>query len=279
MQINNKLIGESLAFTPDKKNMLVRTEEIGDLTEIDAYCADIKEYITIDDTIWDQEVEEGILLSEWMYSGSGEGSEDDRARMQEFINRNSVGTRVSPADAKEVKVSLGEYEDAVDNERQYIQKRRDILASISSVEEYREFMDSCFRNSCFADNILSEMKNIEKFSSHTQEITDCLGLLNDEALKLYEEHRDNLKEAMAILTAKQIKCSPDHAHRDSLIFPFTYYEEIEGEKCSVQKEIMCEPHLKLINKHSNLRIYFYWKDDQVGEGRKVLVGRIGRHPY
>ena len=146
-------------------------------------------------------------------------------------------------------------------------------------QEYREFMDSCFRNSCFADNILSEMKYIEKFSSHTQEITDCLGLLNDEALKLYEEHRDNLKEAMAILTAKQIACSPDHAHRDSLIFPFTYYEEIEGEKCSVQKEIMCEPHLKLINKHSNLRIYFYWKDDQVGEGRKVLVGRIGRHPY
>ena len=42
---------------------------------------------------------------------------------------------------------------------------------------------------------------------------------------------------------------------------------------------MCEPHLKLINKGFNLRIYFQWKDEEVGRGEKVLVGRIGGHPY
>ena len=25
--------------------------------------------------------------------------------------------------------------------------------------------------------------------------------------------------------------------------------------------------------------YFQWKEEDVGKGEKVLVGRIGRHPY
>ena len=45
------------------------------------------------------------------------------------------------------------------------------------------------------------------------------------------------------------------------------------------KDIGCSPHLKLIHPGSNLRIYFYWCDAVIGEGKKVLVGRIGRHPY
>lgn len=281
MQIKNKLIGESVACTSAKSNMLIRTEEIGDLTEIDGYCAEINEHITIDDTIWEQEVEEGILFTDWLFAGSGEGSADDRGRMLQLINNNlGVEEPEDNLNTKKIEISMGKCNtESVYNREQYICKRRDILAGISSVEEYRKFMDSCFIDSCFADNILSEMKYIENFSMHTREITDCLVLLNDEAVKLYEEHKDNLKEAMAILSAKQIECSPDHAHKDSLIFPFTYYEMIEGARQAVQKEVECEPHLKLINRHSNLRIYFYWKDEQVGEGRKVLVGRIGRHPY
>lgn len=279
MQIKNKLVAESIVYTPEKINMYVRTEEIGNLMDIDAYCENVNEYICIDDDIWEKEVEEGVAFSDWLFLKTGEGSEDDRARVLEFINRNSSDKARDSSDSEKIRISMGEYEEAVSNEKQYIQKRRDILADISAVDEYREFMNSCFLNSCFADNILSEMKYIEDFSSHTREITDCLSLLNDEAVALYEKYRNNLKEAMRILTAKQIECSPDPAHRKDLIFPFTYYEEIEGVRYSHQKEVVCEPHLKLINRHSNLRIYFYWKDEQVGKGEKVLVGRIGRHPY
>ena len=46
-----------------------------------------------------------------------------------------------------------------------------------------------------------------------------------------------------------------------------------------EKEVLCEPHLKLIRRDSDLRIYFWWCDDKIGEGQKVLVGHIGRHPY
>lgn len=45
------------------------------------------------------------------------------------------------------------------------------------------------------------------------------------------------------------------------------------------KSVLCEPHLKLNRPDSDLRIYFQWKDEDVGKGEKVLVGRIGRHPY
>lgn len=64
-----------------------------------------------------------------------------------------------------------------------------------------------------------------------------------------------------------------------LYFPFTYEEVFEGKTVAREKDIMCEPHLKLINKGFNLRIYFQWKDEEVGRREKVLVGRIGGHPY
>ena len=46
-----------------------------------------------------------------------------------------------------------------------------------------------------------------------------------------------------------------------------------------EKMVVCSPHLKLIRGGSNLRIYFEWCDKDVGNGEKVLIGRIGRHPY
>lgn len=90
---------------------------------------------------------------------------------------------------------------------------------------------------------------------------------------------DDLKEAMDILSAKLLVCSGDASHRQFLYFSFTYDQVFEGKTVAREKDIMCEPHLKLINKGFNLRIYFQWKDEEVGRGEKVLVGRIGGHPY
>ncbi len=68
-------------------------------------------------------------------------------------------------------------------------------------------------------------------------------------------------------------------HREHLWFPFTYIELLDGETVKREKAVLCEPHLKLIRRDSDLRIYFWWCDDKVGKGEKVLVGHIGRHPY
>ena len=68
MLVKNKLLIESLMYTADKKNMLTRTEEIGDLIDIENYCSDIDEYINIDEDIWEQNVEEDVSFMNWLFS-------------------------------------------------------------------------------------------------------------------------------------------------------------------------------------------------------------------
>ena len=141
-------------------------------------------------------------------------------------------------------------------------------------------MNSCFINSSFAANILSEMKHIQNFPDKAKEITNALAVLNDRAVDLYYQYSAHLEEAMKILSSLlQRECAPDPGHADTLLFSFTYSEQTEGKTQAGIKEIECSPHLKLIHPGSDLRIYFYWCDKTVGAGEKVLVGRIGRHPY
>lgn len=45
------------------------------------------------------------------------------------------------------------------------------------------------------------------------------------------------------------------------------------------EKIECQPHIKVGKPNSNLRIYFCWCDSRIGKGKKILIGRIGRHPY
>ena len=99
-------------------------------------------------------------------------------------------------------------------------------------------------------------------------------------MELYREYSDNLEEAMHILsTLLHRDCAPDPKHGKELIFSFTYSEQMEGKSAAKTKDVECSPHLKLLHGGSNLRIYFYWCDEVIGSGEKVLVGRIGRHPY
>ena len=85
---------------------------------------------------------------------------------------------------------------------------------------------------------------------------------------------------MRELTARAVECTGDPAHKAFLKFPFSYCETgNDDEQNYMVKEIECSPHMKLLRPDSNLRIYFYWFDDKVGDGEKVLIGRIGSHPY
>lgn len=283
MQISNELEIQSFQFTADKPNMLVRAEEIDNLAEIDAYCRNIKESFYCTDDIWYMEVEEGVELSDWLFSSRGEGSDDDRRRLQELLSKNTQitgeNTRITGENTQAITISLGTYGDLVSDLKMYIDARRDILKSISNPIEFESFMKSCFVNSLFADNIINGMKNIASFSEHTEEIVNNLSVLNDEAIDLYKKYHNNLKIAMDILASKLLDCSPDPKHVKFLNFTFSYLENIKGENIAKYKEITCSPHLKLIHKGSNLRIYFYWCDKDVGNGEKVLVGRIGSHPY
>lgn len=276
MQISNELEIQSFEFTPDKPNMLVRGEEIGNLVEIDEYCKNIEEVIRWIDDIWYIEVEDSVMFGDWLFSSQGEGAYDDRRRLQELLSKN---TQIVNKNARIIKISLGEYGDCVSDLKTYIETRRDVLKNIFNPIEFEEFMHSCFVNSQFSDDILNEMKNIADFSEHAEEIVKNLSVLNDEAIGLYKKYHDNLKVAMDILASKLLECSPDPKHVKNLKFRFSYQENIEGENVTKYKEITCSPHLKLIHRGSDLRIYFYWCDKDVGKEKKVLVGRIGSHPY
>lgn len=267
MRINNKLIAESFEFTPKKIDMSLRIDEIENLSDIDNYCKEIYENMVYDDTIWDIEVERGICLADWLYSNMGAGSQDERRFLGEILSKQGIQEKEN----KDINISLGEWDGAVDTDVKYIKNRREILSSIDTPEEYFEFMKSCFIDSYFADNVLNEMKNIQNFPQHVKEITDNLAVLNDEAIILYYKYKNNLRLAVDILSSKLLACSMDPRHRDSLWFSFTYED--------VHTDIRCEPHMKLIREDSDLRIYFYWKDERIADGSKVLIGRIGRHPW
>ena len=54
---------------------------------------------------------------------------------------------------KEIRIALGPYEDCVYTRRGYIDKRRSYLAKLGNVQEFSEFMGSCFRETVFSDDI------------------------------------------------------------------------------------------------------------------------------
>lgn len=287
MQVDNFLLEESFAYTGEKENLSYRRDEIGELMKIVAYCQDeaVKEPLEYQEGLWEIYVQEGVTFTEWLYGG-GAGSDEDRRRFLEALSKKEMmpSNRANPAveeqGRKGIDIALGEYPACVSEVQGYVQKRREILSSIKNVLEYEAFMRSCFLNSCFADGILSEMKRISDFPDRSNEITKALGILNDNALELYRQYSEHLEEAMRILSVLlRRECAPDPKHAGDLLFSFTYSEQIEGKTVAKVKEIECSPHLKLLHPGSNLRIYFYWCDTAVGAGKKVLVGRIGRHPY
>ena len=287
MQVINSLIEQSFEYTAEKEILAFRKDEIGDLMEIIAYCQDdaVKEPLEYQKALWETCVEEGITFTDWLYGG-GAGSNDDRRRMLEALSKKALvesdknRTICETSTLKNINITLGEVRTGVSTVEEYVHERRKILCSIRKVTDYEAFMQSCFINSRFAKGILSEMKHISNFSDNTKEITKALGILNDQAVKLYQQYSNRLEEAMRILSARlQRECAPDPKHSEDLIFTFTYSENIEGDKVAKTKDIECSPHLKLLHPGSNLRIYFYWCDDAIEDGKQVLVGRIGRHPY
>lgn len=74
-------------------------------------------------------------------------------------------------------------------------------------------------------------------------------------------------------------CAPDPKHKEQLKFEFSYDEKLGDKTYRREKMVECQPHFKLVNDASDLRVYFWWKDDEVGNGEKVLIGRVGRHPW
>lgn len=159
---------------------------------------------------------------------------------------------------------------------EYLRQRRSILTEIESPPEFYAFMTTCFSDSIFSDNVLAGLKGITNFTDVRvrEAIVGDLGVLNDYALKIYQDRYPNFQAMYQDLGTRVVGCGPDPGHKGKLKFLFTY----EVDEDVHTKVVCCSPHTKLLCKNSNLRIYFTWKDDDVAPD-KVLIGHIGRHPY
>ena len=270
MKIQNKLLEDSFDYRNNTNNCDL-SECIISLDGVYIYISSIDERLLFDwDCISSQEIETGVPLSDWLWSGSQVGKENlYRIMLAEILSK-----PMAKQEACEgyIEVCLYPREGCASTKKEYTDQRRDILSTIADKVEFCCFMRSCFIDSVFSRNIDAGFNTIQRFSVHASEIVKNLSVLNDEAYELYVKHKSNLKTAYDILTAKLLECSPDPDNVKHLVFDFV--DDNDGVE-----SVECSPHTKLIRKDSDLRIYFYWRHERIGGRSKVLIGWIGSHPY
>ena len=271
MRIKNHLIEDSFDYRQNKTNCDLY-DCIVSLGEINDYVTEINERLYFDDAIlYEQEIITGVTLATWLWTEYRDGNNKEYKDLLEQILTKPTGKVYADFDT-DIDVSLYPLEGYADTCTRYVEKRRGILAQISDRSEFYDFLQSCFIDSAFSLQTEAGLSTISGFERHVKEIVDSLAVLNDEAVDLYYNHKTNLSLAFKTLSAKLLDCAPDPANAHKLRFEFM---KDNGESVTVE----CSPHAKLIRKDSDLRIYFYWCHDEFGEGRKVLIGRIGVHPY
>lgn len=256
-----------------------REEELLDLFDISECCRTNGEKLQCSlEDFYQAEVEPEVYLCDWLFANTGSGSHDARELLLRMLD---MLEEYEDAGDQKIRISLGEAEGCAGTKKEYDMKRRSILAGLRDAGEFCDFMKSCYHESVFSDNVKTAMKKIPDLEQHTEEIAFNLSLLNDYAIEIYKRHQYNAAGAMKELKSRAMECTGDPAHKEYLKFPFTY--DLEQWNLEQQQEMIveieCSPHMKLIRPDSDLRIYFYWCHDRVGRGEKVLIGRIGSHPY
>lgn len=278
MEIINRLKEKSFQYEERKTPINERWGELIELSELSDWCAEINEKIIyIIDELSTIEVEPDVTFWEFIYREDT----DVTYMLRDIVSKNWVAKSADDGEKEHIYCSLGKAEEAAGNIKEYVQKRQIFLNKATSAKQYATFMRSCFPNSLFASGYEEEFRNIKDFALHKEQITECLKILDEEAIQIYNQYRCNMSEAYKYLQSRipNVTCGPDKNHKADEIFKFQY-DVIKGKQTVVkEKDVMCDPHLKLIRADSDLRIYFWWKDDEIENGTKVLIGRVGRHPW
>lgn len=278
MQITNELVPESFFIQNAEIPLTIRIEELSKLDEVVEYCRSLNEKVYCDTSIYDSEVEENASLEELIYGLKKASNADGLVFLRElFLKKITWGEK---SEGNLIRCSCGEYDNAAADLNEYSKARQHYLKQLDKPQEYADFMRTCFPNSVFSDECDKELGYIKDFEEYIEEITDCLSLLDDKAVDTFREYYKTPEFAMKILQQELGRtCAPDLKHQRQLSFEFSYDEKIGDAISERKKKIVCHVHFKLIRDDSNLRVYFQWMDAEVGNKKKVLVGRIGRHPW
>ena len=257
MRIKNSFVQESFVWNGhsdnDFKDSAIR------LFDIVAYLRSLDEPIYCQDDLYSKK----ILLDTPIYGLFERDEQDPLYDAKQMVLLSLQGMSYEDDETFDDQIGLQFY--AIDNPEgepvrqvtdltQYLFQRRDILIGCAICQEFSSFMRTCFPDIIFAEDIEKGIRGIPNFgqSSVREEIVHDLGVLNDEALSIYEKHHPLVKEMFDELSAKGVDCSPDKSkNRKYLTFSFSYSLD-SGE--SQVKPVFCSPHTKLISKNSNLSI-------------------------
>ena len=283
MKIKNSFVEESFVWNGHSDDDFRNAAK--HLNEVVAYLHDLDEPVYGQDDLYSQEILQDTLI----YSFYERDEEDSLNDAKESVIRSLQGM-LFDEDGETFDDQIGLQFYTIENpvkkparqaagRGQYLARRRDILAGCMTCQEFSSFMKTCFPDIIFAEDIEKGIHGIADFgrSCVREAIVHDLGILNDEALNLYREYYPETGKMCQALGTKVLACSIDTPeHNKHLFFSFSY---IDNAKDVQIKDVLCSPHTKLIRKDSNLRIYFAWKDVDIGNNEKVLVGHIGGHPY
>jgi hypothetical protein len=290
MKVKNSVLSNSFDYRKNTEGTEGFEAALQSLDDIATYIEQTAEgeELFYSDSLFDQEILQGSTITSFYYL-----KENDPLYEQKSLFIRILGTMKQESDVdlsserieREIQVSFYPTND-VENDvsgvcdlRDYISARRDLLVQISDTVEFAAFMRTCFAETIFSDNIEKGLKGIDNFRiiEVRKAIVHDLSVLNDQAIQIFERYNPDQEHMFAELRTMVTACSPDSPkHKDHLVFSFTY---LDTQGILNTKPICCSPHTKLIRKDSNLRIYFSWRDHEVGEGRNVLIGHIGKHPY
>lgn len=283
MKIKNSFVQESFVWNGHSDDDFRNAAK--HLNEVVAYLHNLDEPVYVQDGLYSQEILQGTPI----YSFYERDEKDPLNDEKQMVILSLQGMFHEGEDEKfdeEIGLQFYTIENPVEEPArqaagrgQYLAHRREILAGCITCQEFSSFMKTCFPDIIFAEDIEKGIRGIPDFKQKSvrEEIVRNLSVLNDEALDLYREYYPDTGKMCQALGTKVLACSLDTPeHNKHLFFSFSYIDNAENIQI---KSVPCSPHTKLKRKDSNLRIYFVWKDAEVGAGEKVLVGHIGGHPY
>lgn len=245
--------------------------DLDGLNQIQSHCKTYKEKICYESKLLDVDFHNGETFSDWLFLGD---YDDEHQYMLRLYNEwHEIET--DEISEKNIYIGLRENEYCVHGLNDYLHNRQEYLTESINALEFSSFMQSCFANLTFSDHVYQSLKQIRLFREYVPFIVKDLQVLDDYALSVFLECKEDMQKAISIISAKVTECSNDQKHKDDLMFRFRGKTN-EGE-CDIM--VCCQTHTKVKERYSDVRIYFKWNDERVEGGRKVLIGRIGTHPY
>lgn len=280
MKINNLFVSASLT-NEHGYNLGERYDDIIELRKLADYSSRVDaEPIWYDEDFWRTDLGNGQTLSDQLYSPCADCIEKQaREMMLRLINERMAEAGADLNVSEHIDVSLGTWPRAAGTLAEYLTGRRVLLSRSLDVGAYEKLLPSCFPNLIFAEKFLHRYKSKE-FSSYRGEIIECLSVLNDDTMERLQDGRYSKQKIIhAIEAATHRPVGMDPNHRSDLMFSFALYDSSNMRPTGEMIEVCCEPHLKLLQDNSDLRIYFNLDSRRIGCKDKILIGRIGGHPY